>query len=69
MGSDQIGGTFQAVAWEGISPPVPLIGRVAIGGAGWQLGAALDISENGKIVGYGTKNGVTKIFLLKPILP
>ena len=69
VGSDQIGGTYQAVAWEGISPPVPLIGRVAIGGAGWQLGAALDISENGKIVGYGTKNGVTKIFLLKPILP
>ena len=36
-------------------------------GSNWVLSGAVDISENGKIVGTGTLDGISKIFVLTPI--
>jgi probable HAF family extracellular repeat protein len=35
-------------------------------GSGWVLIGAEDINDDGRIVGYGTKNGETRAFLLTP---
>ncbi|MFZ2949711.1 MAG: hypothetical protein WA003_09530, partial [Desulfuromonadaceae bacterium] len=62
------GGAFQnvdhAVLWEnGLAYDLNTLIPV---GTGWVLASARDINASGQIVGYGTFNGKTQGFLLKP---
>ena len=37
-------------------------------GTGWELKVAVDINDNGQIVGWGVVHGVSRIFLMNPVV-
>ena len=61
------GGTFtsRAVQWD-VANSIMDLNALLPANSGWVLTSAIGVNDSGFIVGYGTKNGLTKPFLLAP---
>ncbi|MCC6155335.1 MAG: PKD domain-containing protein [Candidatus Hydrogenedentes bacterium] len=61
-----VSGTTRAFGWDNTGTAVMTnLNDLLPGGSGWVLSEAWDINNSGEIVGYGTKAGLTRAFLLK----
>lgn len=58
-----------AVVCKKDSTPVDLNHLIDVQGKKWNLQEATSINDKGQIVGYGTVDGKTHIFLLEPVTP
>jgi hypothetical protein len=57
----------RAIARYRDTPPLDLTELIEVKGKRWQLIEATDINDLGQIVGYGSVDGQTHIFLLQPL--
>jgi len=62
--ADTAGGVRHAVIWR--DGAITDLNTLIPSGSGWVLQAAVDIDAVGQIVGYGTKDGQVRSFLLLP---
>jgi probable HAF family extracellular repeat protein len=69
VGSSLLGsGATRAFGWDDTGTAVMTnLNDLLPGGSGWVLVDAWDINNSGVVVGYGTRSGQTRAFLLKKV--